>query len=43
MSEIINLTPHEVNVGDIGIPASGTVATLVFKMNEWGALVFKLV
>jgi len=36
MSEIINLAPHEVNVGDIGIPASGTVARVSVQYNPIG-------
>ncbi|MDP7312716.1 MAG: hypothetical protein QF831_04710 [Candidatus Thalassarchaeaceae archaeon] len=36
MSRIINLTPHEVNVGDISILASGTVARVSVQYNTIG-------
>lgn len=32
----VNLTPHEVNIGDLDFPASGTVARVVVEHHEIG-------
>lgn len=32
----VNLTPHEVNIGDVAFPASGTVARVVVEHHEIG-------
>ena len=32
----VNLTPHEVNIGDFDFPASGTVARVVVEHHEIG-------
>ena len=32
----VNLTPHEVNIGDLDFPASGTVARVVVEHQEIG-------
>ena len=33
---LVNLTPHEVNIGDLDFPASGTVARVVVEHLEIG-------
>jgi len=33
---LVNLTPHEVNIGDLDLPASGTIARVVVEHQEVG-------
>lgn len=33
---LVNLTPHEVNIGDLSIPVFGTAPRVTVEYNEWG-------